>query len=303
MDSGVFSCKALSLKDLRQITVVGLGLLGASITLAIKRRMKNIRTVGYAHRPSTRLKAKKLKVADFITGDLRESVAGSDMVILATPICIFDKIFSEIGKSLPAGCIVTDVGSTKMLPHQWAKKRLPKNIYYAGSHPIAGSEQRGVEFAKDDLLENSLCIITKNPGTNNKAVAMLRKFWTALGCKVKIMNPKEHDRILANISHLPHMTAAALVNANTLDDMKFAGRGFTDTTRIASGPENIWTDILYTNKTNCIEGIDRLIAELGKIRKAVKSGSKADVEKILSKAREKRNMMLRNKNNIRESEL
>ncbi|MHC4123587.1 MAG: prephenate dehydrogenase [Planctomycetota bacterium] len=224
------------MKDLRQITIIGLGLLGGSAALAIKRYFNNIKTVGYTHRASTRRKAKKLGVADVISGDIKQSVSEAQLVIIATPICIFEEVFKEISDALPAGCIVTDVGSTKVQPHRWAAKQLPKTIRYVGSHPIAGSEQRGVEYATGDLFDQALCIITKTAKTNAKSIAILGKFWSGIGCKVKILNPNEHDRIFANISHLPHMLAGALINASRQKDMELAGSGFIDASRIASGP-------------------------------------------------------------------
>jgi len=276
------------LKDLRQITVIGLGLLGGSITLAVRRSFPNVKTVGYTHRAGTRAKARQLAVANQITDDMKAGVRDADIVILATPVCTFEEIFREIGESLPKGCIVTDVGSTKVMVHRWVAKHLPETVHYVGSHPIAGSEQRGVEFARDDLFDKALCILTTTKNTDRHAVRMLRKFWTGLGCYIKFMTPAMHDKILANVSHLPHITAASLINANKTEDLKFAGRGFIDTTRIASGPANIWTDILATNARNAVRGIDKIISELSKLKKAIKNGDRKQIESLLNKARDKR---------------
>jgi len=280
--------KALTVKDLRQITVIGLGLLGGSITLAVLHSFSGVKAVGYSHRAATRRKARKLAVASEITDDIKASVANADLVILATPICTFEEIFGQISDALPAGCIVTDVGSTKVLPHRWAAKKLPDSVYYVGSHPIAGSEQRGVEFARDDLFEQTTCILTTTKKTSPQGVQTLKKFWSDLGCFVKLMTPAEHDRILANVSHLPHLTAAALINANDDEDLKFAGKGFIDTSRIASGPANIWADILSTNSGNITKSIDKITTELLKLKKAIKSGNKKQVENLLDAARSKR---------------
>jgi prephenate dehydrogenase len=229
------------------------------------------------------------------------SVSNADLVILATPIGTFEKIFGEISDALPAGCIVTDVGSTKVLPHQWAAKKLPERVHYVGSHPIAGSEQRGVEFARDDLFERAICILTTTKKTNRQAVQSLRRFWSRLGCSVKLMGPAEHDRILANVSHLPHITAAALINASSVKELTFAGKGFIDTSRIASGPANIWADVLATNANNATRSIDRITAELGKLKKAIKNGDKKQIEKLLKAARSKRSALIKYK--IKKKEL
>ncbi|MBW7992660.1 MAG: prephenate dehydrogenase [Planctomycetes bacterium] len=283
------------MKDIKQLSVIGLGLLGGSISLAVLRSFARVKVIGYSHRPSTRNKARKLSVSTDIVDCLKSSVSCSDLVILATPIITFEKIFSEIADSLPDGCIVTDVGSTKMLPHRWAAKKLPKRVHYIGSHPIAGSEQRGIEFARDDLFEGAMCILTTTKKTDRQALQTLKSFWSKLGCSVKSMTPTEHDRIFANVSHLPHITAAALINANNNEDLKFAGKGFMDTSRIASGPANIWSDVLLTNVNNTTKGIDKIIAELVKIKKAIKKENKQQIEQLLEKARTKRATLIKYK--------
>jgi len=296
----VYPYKVFILKDLKQITVIGLGLLGGSISLAVLRCFAGVRTVGYTHRATTRRKARRMAVATKIVDSISESVAGAGLVILATPIRTFEKIFIAIADALPRGCIVTDVGSTKVLPHRWAAKRLPKTIHYVGSHPIAGSEQRGVEFARDDLFDQASCILTTTNRTNSRAVQTLKKFWSELGCSVKLMRPADHDRIFANVSHLPHMVAAALINANSAKDLKFAGRGFMDTSRIASGPANIWADVLLTNTSNTTKGIDRIIAELLKLKRAIKSGNENRIEELLEAARVKRAALIKQRLKQRE---
>jgi prephenate dehydrogenase len=282
-------------KDLSQITVVGLGLLGGSISLAVERSFTRAKTVGYTHRAVTRRKARQMAVAGRIAADLKTSVAQADIVILATPIFSFDKIFSAIAQALPTGCIVTDVGSTKLLPHRWARQYLPKTVYYVGSHPIAGSEQRGIEFARDDLFDGALCILTMTEKTNPSAVKRLKEFWTILGCRVKLMAPREHDRIFAAVSHLPHIAAAALINANSSRDLEFAGKGFMDTSRIASGPPNIWSDVLLANASNLTKEIDRMVVELLKLRRAVSTTNGKQILKLLKAARDQRAALIKHK--------
>lgn len=276
------------MKDLNRITVIGLGLLGSSISLAILRSFSRVTVVGYTHRASTRNKARQLAVASEVVDDIRQSVSGSDLVVLATPLCTIENIFGEIADSLPDGCIVTDVGSTKVFPHRWAAKKLPGSVHYVGSHPIVGSEQRGIEFARDDLFVQAVCILTITEKTNRRAIQILKKFWSQLGCFVKKMKPAEHDKVFANVSHLPHITAAALTNANSGEDLTFAGKGFLDTSRVASGPANVWADVLLTNASNATRGIDKVITELKKFQEAIKNEDKKEIEKLLEKARGKR---------------
>ena len=280
------------MNDLKQTTVIGLGLLGASISLAVMRSFPHMKVVGYSHRPSTRDKARQLAVATEVADEMGQSVAGADLVILATPICTFESIFGEIAGALAEGCIVTDVGSTKVLPHRWAARRLPKTVHYVGSHPIAGSEQRGVEFARDDLFDRAMCVLTTTKKTNGQAVAALEDFWSKLGCTVRLMAPARHDRIFANVSHVPHITAVSLVNASSDADLKFAGKGFMDTSRIASGPANIWADVLMTNAVNAIRGIDRLIGQLTELKNAIERRNESQIEQLLEKARAKRAVLI-----------
>jgi len=265
-----------------------MGLLGSSVTLAILRSSRGIKAVGYSHRDQTRQKARKIGVADVIADDPAECVAQADVVILATPICTFETIFEQIAPELKDGAIITDVGSTKSMPHKWAANKLGKNVHYVGSHPIAGSEHSGLEFARDDLFSGSRCILTKNARTDSSAIETLKDFWKLVGCSVSVMTPAEHDKIFATVSHVPHITAAALVNASRDDHVKYSGKGFIDTTRVSSGPENVWSDILMTNPANIARGIDRVIKELTKFRDAITSDSQTKIEKLLQNARMKR---------------
>ena len=283
------------MKDLRQITVIGMGLLGGSITLAILRCLPGVKVVGYTHRPITRRRARQLAVATQIADDIAKSVSKADLVIIATPVCTFEETFEAIAEALPPGCIVTDIGSTKVLAHRWATRRLPKATHYVGSHPIAGSEQRGIEFARDNRFERTTCILTTTRKTNRKAVQTLKRFWSSLGCSVRLMTPGQHDRILANVSHLPHMAAAALINASDSEELKLASTGFIDTSRVASGPANIWADVLLTNANNAAKGIDRITSELAKLKAAIETQNKKQIEKLLEKARNKREALIKYK--------
>jgi prephenate dehydrogenase len=287
--------------DLRQVSIIGLGLLGGSVALAVRQRMPGTVVIGYSHRPVTRRRARTIGVVTETAGNLEAAVVNADLVVLATPIFTFERYFTGLSGLVPHGGIITDVGSTKVLPHAWARKRLAGHIRYVGSHPVAGSEQRGVEFARDDLFDQTRCILTTTPATDRGAVKALKSFWSTLGCSVQVMSPDEHDRVFANISHLPHVMAAGLVNASDEEEMMFAGKGFLDSTRIASGPATVWTDVLLANRANIADGIDRAIAELAKLRAAIKGGKREQIEQLLEAARRKRATLVKYK--IRKKEL
>lgn len=283
------------MKDLRIISVIGLGLVGGSISLAIRQHLPNVTVIGYSHRGATRKKARELAVATEIVDTLGDAVTGADLIILATPISTFENYFGQIRELARPETAVTDVGSTKVLSHRWADQQLGRRMHYVGSHPIAGSEQRGVEFARDDLFAQARCILTTTPQSNRAVIRTLKTFWSDLGCSVEMMRPGEHDRIFAAISHLPHLMAAALVNANDPKDMKFAGKGFLDSTRIASGAATIWTDVFLSNADNVTAEIDHIVSELAALRKAVKSKDKDRIEALLEGARRKRAALVKYK--------
>lgn len=289
------------MRDLQRICVIGLGLLGGSICTAVRHRLANLSVVGYSHRAATREKARSLAVATEIVDDLPTAARDADLVILATPIFTFERYFADLAGLIRAGAIVTDVGSTKVLPHRWAEQRLGNGATYIGSHPIAGSEQRGVEFARDDLFVDARCILTTSGGAGRGPVKAMKEFWSGLGCFVETMTPVEHDRILGNVSHLPHMIATGLVNASDPSEMKSAGKGFLDSTRIASGPANVWTDVLLANSDNLITGIDRVVAELLTMKQALKAEDRKTIEALLERARKKRAALVTYK--IRKKEL
>jgi prephenate dehydrogenase len=280
--------KVFKIKDLKKITVIGMGLLGASITMSVMRAFPKVPVVGFSHRKSTRRKAARLNVASRVAETLQEAVSDADIVILATPILTFEAYFCQIAPFLKPRSIVTDVGSTKACVHQWAQKALSKKVCFVGSHPIAGSEKRGVEYARDDLLTGARCVLTQTSKTNSHALRTLKLFWTALGCKVETLSPIKHDRIYGLISHLPHITAVALVNSSEFEDMKFAGKGFIDTSRLASGPADVWTDVLLTNHRNIVLGLDRLIRQIGVLKTAMQAKNARHISKLLEKARTKR---------------
>jgi len=175
---------------------------------------------------------------------------------------LFESLLGQIGPVLEKEAIVTDVGSTKRSVVRLAKKHLPRPERFVGSHPIAGSEKRGVGHARADLYQNARCIITPAPDTDAKALEQVEGFWKTLGMRTTRMSPDEHDRLLSDISHLPHAVAAALVAIQTDKGLSVCGKGFLDTTRIAGGDGALWRDIFLDNRDNLAGGLRRLRDEL-----------------------------------------
>jgi prephenate dehydrogenase len=236
--------------EVGRLSIIGVGLLGGSIGLAVRSAINGCRIVGYGHRAETLKRAQEIGAIDEAASDLRQAGKGADLVILCTPVGTFGQILGEISASLSPGTIVTDVGSTKRSVVELAGKHLPKSIHFVGSHPMAGSEKRGVEFARADLFQNGLCIVTPADGAAPEPVESVEGFWRLLGMRTCRMSPGEHDRLLAQVSHLPHALAAALVTMQAEDALELAGKGFLDTTRIAGGDGGLWRDILVDNADN-----------------------------------------------------
>ncbi len=293
-------CNVMSTNKLDNIAIIGLGLLGGSVGLAVNRALSGVKRFGYSHRSVTRIKALQAGAIDVDCGTLAEAVSNARLVILASPLGTFADIMREMADYLPDGCVVTDVGSTKVKPVQWARKYLPDRVVFVGSHPMAGSEQRGVEFARADLFDDANCILTP-AGTSARvklATKLLREFWQTLGMLVSTMTPAQHDRILSRISHLPHVLAMSLVNMCNENEMLLCGKGFLDTTRIASGPPGLWRDILGCNAGNITAAIDRYIAELERVKKTLNTDTDSGMErlcKLLERAQGKRNELIKNK--------
>lgn len=264
-----------------KVSIIGVGFLGASFALAI-REMELCKTIyGYSRSLNNLEKAKARGIIDNYSFDLREVCEGSDLILLATPVGIFLNIINEIKGLVKKGSIITDVGSIKGRLVYEIESAMTEDVFYIGSHPITGGEKSGVENAKADLFNNSLCIMTPTENSHPYAVVTLNHLWKSLGSRVELMDPYRHDEVYALVSHLPHIVAYALVNSVSdinEDFMKFAGQGFKDTTRIAMSPPEIWRDISALNKENLIKLIGILKSNLSKMEDLLKEGNFAGLE-------------------------
>lgn len=259
--------KGFDIKGLERVSIVGVGLLGGSIGLALRAAGFAGTRVGVGRRESSLSKALACDAVDETTRDVAEGVAGANLVIVCTPIGRFEPLLRAMAKALDDGAFVTDVASTKSVVTRLGRRILPKRVRFVGSHPMAGSEKTGVEFARADLFERALCLVTPQPSTPAADVRWVRKFWETLGGHTRVVSPREHDALLARVSHLPHAVATALVKIAMRESaIDLAGPGFADTTRIASGDPGLWTDIFETNRAAMIKTVDQLIRELTRFR-------------------------------------
>ena len=280
---------------LNRVTILGVGLLGGSIGLAVRSRLTSCKVVGYGHRRATLDKAMEIGAIDEARDDAAAAVAGADLVILCTPVGLLAEMLRLIGPSLRDGAIVTDVGSTKRSVIEAAERLLPPGVHFVGSHPMAGSEKRGVEYARTDLFENATCILTPTPRTDGNALATIERFWQAIGMGTIHLSAEDHDRLLADISHLPHAVAAAMVVMQMNAALPLAGKGFLDATRIAGGDGALWRDILHDNADNLRESLRRFQRELAHLQLLLELGKATELEAWLNAAAARRETLLQQK--------
>jgi len=273
----------------KKVAILGVGLIGGSIGEAIKKKRLAATVIGIGHRASSIAEAHKRGAIDKGTLDAVKGVAGADLVIIATPVCLIPAAARRISRSLKKGCVVTDVGSTKAEIVRSLERILPKGVDFVGSHPLAGSEKRGISFAQDDLLKGSVVIMTKTKKTKASSLNRLSRFWRSLGVeRVAIRSPEDHDRIVAEISHLPHIAAAALVNTANEKSLEFASSGFKDTTRIAASDPAIWRDICVTNRKQIVKALERYEKNIATLKKLIKGGSAARLKKEFERSKKRR---------------
>lgn len=246
-----------------RVAIIGVGLIGGSLGLALKKRNLIEEVVGIGRRQESLDKALQVGAVDRTTLRLKEGVKDVDLVVVATPVGLIPEMVKGMNRALSPGTIITDVGSTKEKIVEEVDRFLPEGISFVGGHPLAGSEKRGVEEAQADLFENSVCVLTPGEKTSSKIVEIVKSLWESVGAKVLVMKPEEHDFLIAATSHLPHLIATTLVNL--VSDLKgkderllsLMASGFKDTTRIAASPPKLWRDICLSNRSNLTEMIDR----------------------------------------------
>ncbi len=251
--------------------------------------------MGYGHRASTLATALEIGAIDSKAATPAEAVADADLVILCTPVGLLAYMLQQIGPALKPGAIVTDVGSTKRSIVSAGERLIPKGRFFVGSHPMAGSEKRGVEYARPDLFDNATCILTPTKQTNADALTAVDKFWQSLGMRTTLLSPEDHDRHLADVSHLPHALAAALISMQDDAALVLCGKGFLDATRIAGGDGALWRDILQDNRDNMRASLERLSQELTRLSGLLDPAKAEELEAWLTAAASRRDVLLREK--------
>jgi cyclohexadieny/prephenate dehydrogenase len=276
----------------QRVALIGIGLIGSSISHACRRAGLARSVVGSARTPQTVATALKLGIIDEGYASAREAAEGADLVILCVPVGLCGAIAKEIAPVLKPGAILTDVGSVKGSIVRDVAPHVPAGVHFVAGHPIAGTEQSGPESGFAELFDGRWCILTPETGTDAAAVEKLKLFWQKLGSNVEIMSPDHHDLVLAITSHLPHLiafnivnTAAHLERVTDSEVIKFSAGGFRDFTRIAASDPVMWRDVFLNNKDAVLEMLGRFSEDLTALQRAIRFGDGETLHTLFSNAR------------------
>jgi len=272
----------------RRVAIVGVGLMGASLGLALKKKGLAKEVVGIGRKETSLREAMDVGAIDESFLDLKKGLLGADLIVLATPVVAIQDMLEFLGKEHQRGCIVTDLGSTKTAIVERAEKVLHHSVLFVGSHPLVGSEKKGPTYANAALYDNATCIMTPTDKTNRLAKEKIKQLWVSLGSNVKMMTPQEHDEALAFVSHLPHLVAFGLIKSIPEQYLEMAPQGLRDTTRIASSDALMWRDIALSNPKNILKSLDETVKVLAAIRKGIVSSDGHALEEIFKAAKTKR---------------
>ena len=278
----------------QKVSIIGVGLLGGSLGLAVRERQLAARVEGWVRRKESVAECSEREVADRVTTDLKAVVTDADLIVLCTPVEHMRAILEPVLGWLKPGAIVTDVGSVKSVVVRELEPVIARaGCHFIGSHPMAGGERVGVAWARSDLFARAVCAVTPGEAILGEAVEKLTEFWESLGMRALKLSPELHDEFVARSSHLPHLLAAVL--AGYVLDPKFPAAqrelcagGFRDSTRIASGPVEMWQGIIAANRENLAKALAALDARLADLRGALETNDLAAIAGILREAHDRR---------------
>jgi cyclohexadieny/prephenate dehydrogenase len=283
-----------------RLALIGIGLIGSSIARRAREKGDLAREIVIATRRAETLEeARALGLGDRYTTDPAAAVEGADLVILCTPVGTFGALAQTIGPHLAPGAILSDVGSTKQSVIRDVAPHLPPGVHFIPGHPLAGTEHSGPSAGFASLFEGRYTILTPLPGTDPAALSRMREFWERAGSMVELLDPGHHDRVLAIVSHVPHLIAFTICGtADDLEDesrkevLKFAASGFRDFTRIAASDPVMWRDIFLNNREALLEMLARFIEDAQAMARAVRWGDVAYIEDRIRRGRRIRQSLI-----------
>jgi prephenate dehydrogenase len=271
-----------------RLAVLGLGLLGGSLAWAARERGLAGEVVGCGRRAEPLRRARERGLVDRVALEPAQAVAGADLVVLASPVGAMGRLLAQAAPGLARGALVTDVGSVKALLADTLPGLLPPGATYVGSHPMAGSHEKGPDHARPDLFEGSVCVVTPTPGDPAAAVERVEGLWRAVGARVVRRDPAGHDREVAWMSHVPHVLAFAFARAlgeAPAGARDVAGPGFRDFTRIARSDAELWADILVANAKAMAGPLARVASELAEVARELEAEDADALERWIAQAR------------------
>ncbi len=269
-----------------KVLIVGAGLIGGSIGLALKKKGIAKEIIAVGRRKSSIRKAMKLGAIDRGGLCIEDCVKDAEFVVISTPACLVPGYTAKV-LSLNPDCIITDVASTKSDILRDISKLRGKERFI-GSHPMAGSEKSGVEFARDNIFQDSVCVITPVKWTNNRFLKIVSGFWESIGCRVRLIGPSEHDRLVSMFSHLPHIVACCLISSVKEKDSWISSTGFRNATRLASADSVMWRDICITNKREILNSLEKFKKHLQKIKYIIEKDKWDSLHKFFEDVKNKR---------------
>jgi prephenate dehydrogenase len=274
----------------RKVALIGVGLLGGSLGLALKDRKLARRVEGFVRRPASVLECQKLGVVDAAHLDLAATVRDADLIVFCTPIAQMGALAKSMRPHVAPQALVTDVGSVKAAVVTELEPLFP---LFVGSHPMAGSEKTGPSAATANLYIGAVCVVTPTARSNAQAVARLEELWRSVGATTRRLTPEAHDELVSRSSHLPHLLAAQLVNYvlgadRPKDQAVLCANGFRDTTRIASGSPEMWRDIALSNREHLARELNEFIEALQEVRAALEKGDSRQIEQFFAEAKKRR---------------
>lgn len=278
----------------KQVTLVGVGLLGGSLGLALKQRRLAARVTGFVRRRATIGESTKIGAVDDATLGLLEAVRGAELVVLCTPIAQMRSLLERMLPALKPGTLLTDVGSVKgSVVRELESLAARAGAHFVGSHPMAGAEKTGVKAAREDLFVNAVCVVTPTRKTNRAALKKVEQLWASVGARVVRLDAAEHDQLVSRSSHLPHVIAAQLASfvldpAAPRSQALLCANGFRDTTRIASGSPEMWRDIALANQKNLTTELGRFITRLQGLRRVLERRDARALDHFFLEAKRRR---------------
>ena len=283
---------------MKRIAIIGLGLIGGSLALALKKASaKGTDIIGFSRSSETVAKAKDCGAIDEAADNPASAVAGADLVVIATPVMATKEVLASISKHLSPRCLVTDTGSTKTKVMQWAGEYLPSKVSFIGGHPMAGKETFGIDEADANLFRGCVYCLTPAPCATPQAVRKLKKLVESIGARPFFIDAETHDNLVAGVSHLPMLLSTAFVTTTMKSRLwsemaKLAAGGYRDFSRLASGNPEMNRDICLTNREQIVDWLDRYIEVLKGYRNLVAEDSE-ELAEMFAQAREAREKWLR----------